>query len=132
METNESKILFKYASFGERLLASIIDMIPGAILGFLIPAFGTNILLAILYGWLYSALFESSKYQGGLGKIAMGIAVTDDNGQRIDFGTATGRHFGRVLSTLLVFIGFIMMLFSDQNKCLHDKIAGTLVIKRNN
>jgi len=130
METNESKINYKYASFGERLLAAIIDAIPGAILGFLIPAFGTNIILGILYGWLYSALFESSKYQGGLGKIAMGIAVTDDHGQRIDFGTATGRHFARVLSALLFFIGFIMMLFSDKNKCLHDKMVGTLVIKR--
>ena len=81
---------------------------------------------------LYTALFESSKYQGGLGKIAMGIAVTDDNGQRIDFGTATLRHFSSILSALLFCVGYIMMLFSDQNKCLHDKISGTLVIKRNN
>ena len=65
MEVNEPKILFNYASFGERLLALIIDMIPGAILGFYIPAFGTNIFLGVLYGWLYTALFESSKYQGG-------------------------------------------------------------------
>ena len=132
MEVNEPKILFNYASFGERLLALIIDMIPGAILGFYIPAFGTNIFLGVLYGWLYKALFESSKYQGGLGKIAMGIAVTDDNGQRIDFGTASLRHFSSILSALLFCVGYIMMLFSDQNKCLHDKISGTLVIKRNN
>ena len=120
----------KYASFGERTLAAIIDIIPGVILGGLFPAFGSSLVLGILYGWLYSALLEPSQYQGSLGKIAMGIIVTDDKFQRIDFVTATGRHFSRVLSALILFIGYLMMLWSDEKKCLHDKMVGTLVLKK--
>ena len=60
----------------------------------------------------------------------MGLIVTDDKCQRIDFATATGRHFARVLSSLILYIGFLMMLWSDEKKCLHDKMAGTLVLKK--
>tara|TARA_B110000263_G_scaffold39430_1_gene31086 strand:- start:1237 stop:1629 length:393 start_codon:yes stop_codon:yes gene_type:complete len=130
MNSNEVNVNVRYASFGERLLASIIDMIPGVILAVVFPAFGSNFFLGVLYGWLYSALLESSQYQGGLGKIAMGIIVTDDKYQRIDFTTATGRHFSRILSSLILFIGFLMMFWNDKNKCLHDKMVGTIVIKR--
>ena len=130
MQSYELDTEVKYASFGERALASIIDLIPGAILGFFFPVFGSDFILGLLYGWLYSALFESSQYQGGLGKIVMGIIVTDDKCQRIDFTTATVRHFSRVLSSLIFGIGFLMMLWSDERKCLHDKMVGTLVIKK--
>ena len=49
--------------------------------------------------WLYYALMESSGQQGTLGKMALGIKVTDMNGNRITFGRATGRYFSKIISS---------------------------------
>ena len=121
----------KYASFGDRFLATIIDLLIGMLIGFVIQGIGLNqMLIGILWGWLYSALMESSSNKATLGKMVLGIIVTDDNGHRINFGQATGRHFARVLSALILCIGFLMMLGNKQKKCLHDQIVGTIVLKK--
>ena len=66
------------------------------------------ILAVMVAGWLYFALMESSANQGTLGKMALGIKVTDLNGNRISFGKATGRYFGKIVSAMIIYIGFIM------------------------
>ncbi|HEY4678350.1 MAG TPA: RDD family protein, partial [Candidatus Angelobacter sp.] len=78
---------------------------------------------------LYFALQESSAHQATVGKRAMNIYVTDLQGRRISFGQATGRHFSRVLSSILA-IGYIMVAFTEKKQGLHDIIAGTLVKRR--
>ncbi len=72
---------------------------------------------------------ESSSYQATLGKMAMGIKVTDLYGRRISFGKACGRFFGKILSAIILYIGFIMAGFTEKKQALHDIIAGTLVLK---
>ena len=62
-------------------------------------------------------------------KKVLGLRVTDLNGNQISFGNATGRHFAKMLSGLLLGIGFIMIAFTDQKQGLHDQIAGTLVLR---
>ena len=79
--------------------------------------------------WLYHASFESSKYQATPGKMALGIVVTDYQGERISFGKATGRYFAKIVSTIILLIGYIMAAFTEQKQALHDILAGTLVIK---
>jgi uncharacterized RDD family membrane protein YckC len=86
-------------------------------------------LLSIVLGWLYYALMESSAMQATLGKKALGMIVTDENGQRIGFGRATGRYFAKILSALILLIGFIMVAFTERKQGLHDKLAGTLVVR---
>lgn len=81
-------------------------------------------------GWLYFALMESSGQQGTIGKMALGIKVTDMNGNRIGFGRATGRYFGKIISSLTLTIGYIMAGFTQQKQALHDIIAGCLVINK--
>ncbi len=78
---------------------------------------------------LYFTLMESSTWQATLGKRAVGIIVTDLNGQRISFLRALGRYFGKILSGVILFIGYIMAGFTDRKQALHDLIASTLVIK---
>jgi uncharacterized RDD family membrane protein YckC len=82
-----------------------------------------------LVGWLYSALLESSSYQATLGKMALGLKVTDLEGRRISFARATGRHFAKILSGMLLCVGFIMVGFTQRKQGLHDMVAGTLVIR---
>jgi uncharacterized RDD family membrane protein YckC len=86
-------------------------------------------LLSIVLGWIYFAGMESGSGQATVGKKAMGLKVTDSNGHRIGFGQATGRHFGRYISAIILCIGYLMMLWDDKKQTLHDKMAGTLVVK---
>jgi uncharacterized RDD family membrane protein YckC len=89
------------------------------------PAYGISTVIQ----WLYFALMESSSKQATLGKMAIGIRVTDLEGNRIGFGRATGRYFAKILSALIIGIGFLMAAFTQRKQALHDLIAGTLVVK---
>ena len=80
--------------------------------------------------WIYFAAFESSPKQATPGKMALGIKVTDLNGRRIGFGKATGRYFGKILSFIILGIGFIMIAFTEKKQGLHDKMAGCLVVNK--
>jgi uncharacterized RDD family membrane protein YckC len=79
--------------------------------------------------WIYEAWMTSSDRQATVGKIAVGLKVTDLNGQRISFARATGRHFAKILSAMILMIGFIMVAFTERKQGLHDLLAGTLVVK---
>jgi len=83
-----------------------------------------------LVGWIYEASLESSSHQATLGKMVVGVKVTDLAGNRISFARATGRHFAKLISGAILMIGYIMAGFTDRKQALHDMIAGTLVQKR--
>lgn len=87
-------------------------------------------LVSVVGGWLYFAALESSPGQATLGKRALGIVVTDLEGNRVTFGRATGRYFGKIISAITLLIGFVMAAFTRQKQALHDMIASTLVMKR--
>ena len=88
---------------------------------------GIGGIIGLAGGWLYSAMMESSSRQATVGKMAFGMKVTDLQGQRLSFGLATGRHFAKILSGLILCIGFIMVGFTEKKQGLHDMIVGTLV-----
>jgi len=92
------------------------------------------VFMAVLPGIVGIAYFcgmESSSKQGTLGKMALGIQVVDMNDNRISFGRAFGRYFGKLLSGCLCYIGFIMVGFTQKKQGLHDILAATQVINRN-
>ena len=80
--------------------------------------------------WLYFAIMESSAKQGTLGKMAVGLVVTDKRGKRLTFGRATGRYFAKWISGKILIIGYIMAAFTEKKQALHDIIAGTMVYQR--
>lgn len=138
----------QYAGFWLRFVAIIIDVIVLTIVQFPLtlimgPAtmytytngsfefHTTNSgaqIVSIIIGWVYFAGMESSSMQATLGKRALSLIVTDENGMRVTFAKATGRHFAKILSWLILFIGFIMAGFTEKKQGLHDILAGTLVI----
>ena len=85
--------------------------------------------ISTIVGWLYFALMESSAKQATVGKMALGIIVTDLDGRRIGFGRATGRYFAKILSALTLGIGFLMAGFTERKQALHDMVASCLVLK---
>lgn len=92
-------------------------------------ACGTSLIEYVAW-WLYFALMESSELQATVGKLALGLRVTDLSGQRISFGRACGRFFGKIVSDLTLAIGFMMAGWTQRKQALHDMMADTLVIKK--
>jgi len=86
--------------------------------------------IAFVGQWLYFALFESGAMQATPGKRALGLKVVDDEGERIGFGRASGRFFGKIVSGAVLYIGFLMVGFSERKQALHDMMANTLVVFR--
>ena len=131
-----------YADFGSRFAALLVDGILIAILNnlfqyclrYVIPRDGFSdqmfpFLIGVVNNWLYEALQESSEAQATLGKRMLGIKLTDLDGRRLTFARATGRHFGKYLSVLTFFIGYLMQPFNERKQALHDMLAGCLVVK---
>jgi len=83
--------------------------------------------LSLAIGIGYFAGLESSSLQATLGKKALGMVVTDLSGNRIRFARALGRYFAKILSGVILMIGYIMVAFTERKQGLHDMIAGTLV-----
>lgn len=141
----------QYGGFWRRVGAYLIDVILLAIVGSIIGGilgFGTavtvspgdmaddvllsqvasaNNLLSIVLGIAYFAGMESSSFQATLGKKALGMVVTDLAGNRISFLRGVGRYFAKILSAIVLMIGFIMVAFTGKKQGLHDMLAGTLV-----
>jgi uncharacterized RDD family membrane protein YckC len=121
-----------YAGFWERFAAALLDglilCIPNFLFNYMIGP-GLGFFGGIILTWLYSAILESGEHQATFGKRALGLKVTDLNGQRVSFGQASGRFFGKYVSALILCIGYLMMLWDDRKQTLHDKMAGTLVVK---
>lgn len=115
----------EYAGFLPRFVAFLIDALIIIVAGILVPFLK---LLGILVPWLYFAYFESSEKQATPGKTAMGLKVTDTDGKRLSFVTASIRHFAKFVSALIIGLGFVMIAFDAKKQGLHDKIAGTLVV----
>lgn len=133
-----------YAGFWLRLVAWIIDMLVvmgasillGSFLGIVAPnidLFDSQVVWDVIgfaTVWLYFTVMESSSKQGTLGKMALGIFVTDMDGNRISFARANGRYFGKILSELILGFGYVMIAFTEKKQALHDKLAGCLVLKK--
>ena len=136
-----------HAGFWRRCAAYLLDALIIGVLGWLVGvlfligglvssgdprsmmvAVALNYAIAIAIGWLYYALQESSSAQATLGKRALGVKVTDLVGQRIGFARASGRYFGKILSSLILGIGYLLAGWTARKQALHDMLAGTLVV----
>ena len=142
-----------YAGFWKRLVAYVLDWIvlyvvftlAALVLG---PMFGPALdhdsmtsreimrsrpwifFVVVSIPWLYYTLMESSVKQATLGKMALGIKVVDLSGKRISFLRATGRFVGRIVSSMIFCIGYVMAAFTSRKQALHDMMAGCLVVNK--
>jgi uncharacterized RDD family membrane protein YckC len=133
-----------FGSFDQRLLASVIDWFiissGFVVLAFIIAFFTSDrmarmavsfsllIVIPLAY-FIYHVVMESSAKQGTYGKQILKIRVCDMNGERISAGQAFNRNLAKLLCLITLLIGYLFAFFNKQQQCLHDMIAGTLVIK---
>ncbi len=124
-ETNITTPLF--ASLSRRAVALVID---GLLLGFIAALAGSLIpfLGGIIVWFFYGPLLESSEIKATIGKHLMGIQVTDLMGRRISLKAALIRNAMKVVSISILFIGFLIALFTSKKQSLHDLLAETIVI----
>jgi len=112
-------IQYRFANFGERLGARLLD-----VLVIIIPA----MIIPVLPGWLYFSLMHSSTDQQTIGQKAANIKLLSTDGMKVNFGQATGRFFANILNVMTFFIGYFMFFFNRKNQCLHDSISSTIVV----
>ena len=102
------------AAFVDGLLVGIVSVILEAALK------GVGYALAVLLGIASYA---------GPGKRAMGIRVIDFNtGGPIGYGRAFIRYIGRIVSAVIIFVGYLWMLWDPEKQCWHDKFANDVVV----
>jgi uncharacterized RDD family membrane protein YckC len=119
------------ASFWQRLGAYLIDnillFIPYVILFMISPALGYAGGLAIYL--VYFSYFEGGPSGQTLGKRALGIRVIDyRTGGPIGFGRGAIRYIGKLLSGLVILLGYLWMIWDREKQTWHDKIATTVVV----
>lgn len=133
-----------FASFDQRLLASVIDyfIITLLYIFLLLIAFlfvhtkeekimtGISFLPSIpILKYLYGSFADASVHQGTAGKRLLNIKVTDLKGSRIPLNTALLRNTAKILSVLPVFFGYLYIFLNKKQQTWHDIAANTLVIK---
>jgi uncharacterized RDD family membrane protein YckC len=144
----------KYAGFwirfGAFLIDAVIILIILCVIGFCIalyiavsnPLTSANYfestswgitfwIIGLIISWIYFAYQESSSKQATIGKQAFSLIVTDTEGNRLSFEKSTARWLAKILSALILCIGFIMIGFTERKQGLHDMIVNTYVFYKN-
>ena len=137
----------EYAGFWIRLGAALIDLVVIAIV-FLVP-------LTLIYGeeyWIGDQFFYGFwdlmlgyilpfvatvwfwlRYFGTPGKMALRLKIVDaDTGGKLSLAQAIGRYFGYFVSAIPLLLGYIWVGIDKRKQGIHDKLAGTVVVRQLN
>jgi len=115
------------AGFWIRFLAVIIDMIIIMPVSFGLMMVGDPGIIGLIFGLFYQIYLPTSDMMGTPGKYVVGLKITDDLGNKISIGKAVVRYIGYIVSAIILYIGFIMVGFTENKRGLHDMIASTRV-----
>ncbi|MBN2398745.1 MAG: RDD family protein [Candidatus Aminicenantes bacterium] len=88
-----------------------------------------NLVFEFFIGYVYYIIFF--RFSGRTpGKRLLGLRVIDLKGRsRLGWYQSLERAHGYAASTLLAFIGFLQVLWDHDGLAMHDKLAGTTVIR---
>jgi uncharacterized RDD family membrane protein YckC len=142
---NSSAMPISYAGFWLRAAAALIDAfflnLFLGIIGFLYFAFlvknnsflnnnaQTIIGVFSFIVWIIYYPFMESHGGATWGKKIIGIKVLKDGGEPVRFLRSLGRNFAKIISALILTIGFIMAGFGRKKQALHDMITECVVVK---
>lgn len=134
-----------YAGLWRRAAAQIVDALVlylvgaviGGFLGFFMAFSGATQMqvtvvagvIATLCGAIYEIGLHASSFQATVGKAALRIKVTDQTGVRLSVIRATGRYLAKFVSFWTLGVAYVMAGFTRRRQALHDKMAGTLVVR---
>ncbi|BAU52336.1 RDD family protein [Mucilaginibacter gotjawali] len=133
-----------FGSFDQRLTASALDwffvLLVCVPIAFIVSVFiqdqAQRIMVAFslavivpLVKIIYHIVMECSAKQATFGKQLIRIKVCDMEGKRISFGRSLWRNVAKLFSVAPFFLGYIFSFFNKTQQCMHDMLAGTLVMK---
>lgn len=144
---NEENSEYVYAGFWLRLGASAAD--TAIMLAVMYP------LLYIIYGDAYFNIYDTRFFKGiwdviisvalpfvaviwfwlehkaTPGKMMLKITVVDERtGKKLTLGQSVIRYLGYIVSAIPFFVGYIWIGFDSKKQGWHDKMAGSVVIKK--
>jgi uncharacterized RDD family membrane protein YckC len=137
----DSNTEYVYGGFWIRAVAALIDgivvSIGQSVVSYILfqeSAFSdalafSSLSSSLVIGLIYNVYFLSSDKQATLGKQAMGLKVISLKGERITPLNAAGRFLASYLSAFLLGFGYLMVAFDSRKQAMHDKLAGTYVVK---
>ncbi|HUE23586.1 MAG TPA: RDD family protein [Bryobacteraceae bacterium] len=140
-----SAATFQYAGFWIRFVAMIIDgvilfvvsvvvqllfapMLRNGRMDVMLMALGFEYLIGMVIGATYEGVFVS-RFGATPGKMALDLKVIRPDGGPLSLGRAVGRYFAKIVSGIILAIGYIMAGFDSQKRALHDMICDTRVIR---
>ena len=90
---------------------------------------GALLIDAVILGFSLTIVLSLANLNGSSNRLgqAIRVAVTDANGNRLPMARAAGRYLAKIISALILGIGYLVVAFTDRKRGLHDMIAGTLV-----
>lgn len=122
----------------DTLIVTTIQLSVGAVLGIVAGQLSEGgELVRMLLSTLLNALIAIAYYVTFTGyagqtpgKMALRMQVIRTDGRAMSYGTAAMREvLGKFVSGILLGIGYLMVAFDANKQGLHDKIAGTYVVK---
>jgi uncharacterized RDD family membrane protein YckC len=122
------------AGFWRRFGALFIDGIILGIVNVILTAIFRHSLgaaygLETIVGWGYGTVLEGGPRGQTIGKMALGIRVIDFNGGgSIGYGRALVRQVVKAISGIVIFLGYLWMLWDRENQTWHDKAANDVVV----
>jgi uncharacterized RDD family membrane protein YckC len=126
----------EHGGFWVRSLATALDLailfIPITALEVLFDTSRSRVLEgAVIYGaWAaYCIPFWSSPWHGTPGKRLCGLTILSADGVRLSLGRSVLRYIALIVSGAVI-VGPLLVAFTERRQGLHDKIAGTVVVRR--
>ncbi len=117
--------------FWRRFGAALLDgLLVGVISAILVVALkGVGYGLGIVFSLAYFTYFEGASRGQTPGKSALGIRVISfDTWGPIGYGRAFIRTIGKYVSAIVIYIGYLWMLWDREKQCRHDKFASDVVV----
>lgn len=93
-----------------------------------VDGYWSGAVLPTLTGLVYFGYFFSTSGQT-VGKRLLGLKVIRIDGRPLEWATGLTRYIGYLLSAMVFFLGFILISLDPLHQGLHDKLAGTTVVR---
>ncbi len=108
------------------LIPRVLTAAPGA------DALGTQAVLQLIFFALSGAYktFFGGRYSATPGQMIAGLRTVREDGSPISYGIAALRFLAEIISGLILYIGYLMLVFDKQKRTLHDRLCNTRVIRK--
>jgi uncharacterized RDD family membrane protein YckC len=101
---------------------------PMQALSGILAVIGASALVGLVGGSCYEGFFVN-RLGATPGKMIFSMKVVRPDGRPLSLGRAFGRYFAKLVSTLTLCIGYLMVAFDGEKRGLHDMICDTRVVK---